>query len=311
MEHVLHVASASRTIARHLKLNEDLTEAIGLAHDLGHAPFGHHGEDVLKRLSEKSGLSISFQHEIHGLRVVDTLAELDREDLSGLNLTFEVRDGIISHCGEDLSREAVPHQGEKDLAGIQSRRDAGHPCTMEGCIVRIVDKIAYAGRDVEDALVAELIKEENIPGAIVSELGQNNGEIVGRLLEDVIGYSQKAGDRIGMSQQKHEALTALIKFNNESVYNQVDVARFKKQATRALEELYSRLVEDLEKSDRLRNRSDLPDASVYATLGRFINKVRYNEAVSNSLIVLDFISGMTDNYVIRCLDELFVPKSIV
>lgn len=311
MEHVLHVASASRTVARHLKLNEDLAEAIGLAHDLGHAPFGHHGDDVLKSLSENSRLGISFQHEIHGLRVVDKLAELDREDSPGLNLTFEVRDGIISHCGEDPSREAVPHQGEKDLDGIQNRKDAGHPCTMEGCIVRIVDKIAYAGRDVEDALVAELIKEEDIPKAIVKELGQNNGEIVGRLLEDVIAYSKKASDRIAMSREKHEALTALIKFNKDSIYCQADVERFKKQATRALEELYSRLVDDLEKSHRLRNTSNLPDASIYDTLGRFINKIRYDEATPNSLIVLDFISGMTDNYVIQCLNELFVPKSIV
>jgi len=105
LEHVIHVSSASRTIARHLGLNEDLTEAIGLGHDLGHAPFGHHGEYVLSQLAKEYHLETIFQHEIQGLRVVDKLAELDRELTAGLNLTFEVRDGIISHCGEDFSRE--------------------------------------------------------------------------------------------------------------------------------------------------------------------------------------------------------------
>lgn len=311
MEHVLHVASASRTIARHLKLNEDLTEAIGLAHDLGHAPFGHHGEEILKNISQEQGLGISFQHEIHGLRVVDKLAELDREEFAGLDLTFEVRDGIISHCGEDPSREAVPHKGEKILETINSRKDAGSPCTMEGCIVRIVDKIVYAGRDIEDALVAGVLNQEKIPEEIIKELGQNNGEIIGRLVVDVIDNSREYGDRIILSQSKHEALTELIKFNYNNIYQQSDVELFKKQATRALKELHSRLVEDLDNSYRLRDRSMLPKASVYDVLDAFIKKIRYEENIPNSLIVLDFISGMTDNYVIQCLDELFVPKSIV
>jgi dGTPase len=312
MEHVLHVASASRTIARHLKLNEDLAEAIGLSHDLGHAPFGHHGELILKDIAETAKLKISFQHEIHGLRVVDILAELDREKLAGLNLTFEVRDGIISHCGEDTSREAIPYKGEKKLEDIKERKDAGFPCTMEGCIVRIVDKIAYAGRDIEDALVAGIIEQEKIPKEIVNELGQNNGDFVGRLVEDVIENSLKANDRITMSQKKYEALTELIDFNYKNIYQHPNVERFKKQATRALQELYSRLVEDLDKSDRLRgDKSNLPEVSVYDVLNDFINKIQYNDNDSNPLIVLDFISGMTDNYVLRCLEELFVPKSIV
>lgn len=312
MEHVLHVASASRTIARHLKVNEDLTEAIGLAHDLGHAPFGHHGEDILKGISEKAELGMSFQHEIHGLRVVDKLAELDREEIPGLSLTFEVRDGIISHCGEDFSREAVPYQGEKVLENIKERKYAGFPCTIEGCIVRIVDKIAYAGRDIEDALVAGVIQQKDIPANVISELGKNNGEIVGRLIEDVIASSKKAGDRISMSESKHEALNVLINFNYNKIYLQTDVERFKKQATRAIEELYYRLVDDLNKSDRFRgDTSFLPKVPVYDVLKMFLRKIKYEDEIPNSLIILDFISGMTDNYVIKCLDELFVPKSIV
>jgi len=303
MEHVLHVASASRTVARHLQLNEDLAEAIGLAHDLGHAPFGHHGEEVLRDLSRETGLGFSFEHEIHGLRVVDTLAELDREDIAGLNLTFEVRDGIVSHCGEDKSGEAVPHKGSKDLQEIRSQNAAGYPCTMEGCIVRMVDKIAYAGRDVEDALVAKVIQPEDVPEEVVRVLGKNNGAILGTLLEDLIQCSRRAGDRIAMSAEMHHALTALISFNEKRIYNQEKVERFKKQATRAIRELYFWLMDDLKKTNRLRNdRSSLPNASVYDVFGQFIRKIAYKEEDPDSLIVLDFISGMTDNYLLQCLD---------
>ncbi len=124
IEHSLHVASASRTVARRLGLNEDLAEAIGLGHDIGHAPFGHHGEDVLKQLAKDKGLTVTFQHEMHGLRVVDSLAELDREPKPGLNLTYEVRDGIVSHCGEDFSREIVPELNYKELESISNRRES-------------------------------------------------------------------------------------------------------------------------------------------------------------------------------------------
>lgn len=311
LEHVLHVASASRTVARHLQVNEDLTEAIGLGHDLGHAPFGHHGEHVLKDLSVKYGLGLNFEHEVHGLRVVDRLAELDREPDAGLNLTFEVRDGIISHCGESFLREIAPHVGAKNLESILTRNNAGMPVTLEGCIVRVVDKIAYAGRDVEDAIAAKLLKEEDIPKSIVSVLGVNNGEIVGRLLEDLIDYSKKNPGRIGFTEEKHEALNELIRWNYKNIYLHEEVDKYKKQATRALEELFSKLSDDLDKTNRLKsNRLTLPDAEVYNIFEKFIEKVKYEDSEPNEKIVLDFISGMTDNFVVRCLDQIFVPKGI-
>lgn len=311
LEHVLHVASASRTVARHLQVNEDLTEAIGLGHDLGHAPFGHHGEHVLKDLSVKYNIGLNFEHEVHGLRVVDRLAELDREPDAGLNLTFEVRDGIISHCGESFLREVTPHAGMKNLESISTRNNAGMPVTLEGCIVRVVDKIAYAGRDVEDAIAAKLLKEEDIPKSIVSVLGVNNGEIVGRLLEDLIDYSKKNPGTIGFTEEKHEALNELISWNYKNIYLHEAVDKYKKQATRALEELFLRLSEDLDKTNRLKNnRSTLPDAEVYNIFEKFIEKVKYEDSEPNGKIVLDFVSGMTDNFVVRCLDQIFVPKGI-
>lgn len=311
LEHVLHVSSASRTVARRLQLNEDLTEAIGLGHDLGHAPFGHHGEHVLKALSIKSGLKVNFEHEVHGLRVVDRLAELDREPDSGLNLTYEVRDGIISHCGEHFAQYISPHTGEKILENITSRSNANMPTTLEGCIVRVVDKIAYAGRDVEDAIAAKLLTEEMIPKDIVKTLGNNNGEIVGKLLEDLITFSKENNGKIGFSKEKHEALDELIKFNYSNIYKHEKVEKYKKHATRAIEELYARLSDDLEKTNRLTDHLDLiPDAEVYKIFRSFIDKIKYEESDKNELIVLDFISGMTDNYVVSCLDQIFVPKGI-
>ena len=289
-----------------MQLNEDLTEAIGLGHD-----FGQHGEKVLKELSEKSGLGLNFQHEVHGLRVVDRLAELDREPDSGLNLTFEVRDGIISHCGEDFKNDNIPHSGEKNLESITSKKNAGMPVTLEGCVVRVVDKIAYAGRDVEDAIAAKLLREEDIPKDIVKNLGANNGEIVGRLLEDLIDCSKKKTGVICLTTERHEALKALIDFNYKKIYKHEKVEKYKKHATSALQELFSRLSGDLGRTDRLRNNIEiLPEANVYNIFGKFINKINYKDTDSNELIVLDFISGMTDNFVVDCLDQIFVPKGI-
>ncbi|HHT9124475.1 MAG TPA: deoxyguanosinetriphosphate triphosphohydrolase family protein [Candidatus Brocadiia bacterium] len=312
MEHVLHVASASRTVARHLQVNEDLVEAIGLGHDVGHAPFGHHGEKVLSDLSKRFNLNINFQHEVHGLRVVDKLAELDRETEAGLNLTYEVRDGIISHCGEEFSNELVPERNNKDLEKINDRKDALMPCTIEGCVVRMVDKIVYAGRDIEDALVAGLIKEDSIPKDIINGLGENNGKIIGTLLEDLVNYSKANPGKIVLSNEKHELLKKLIEFNYKEIYRSGAVDKYKKHATRALEELFTRLLDDLKKTDRLRKNPDsLPDAKVYDVLDKFIKKINYSEEEPNALIVLDFMAGMTDNYVVNTISDIFVPKGII
>ena len=311
MEHVLLVASASRTIAQHLGFNEDLVEAISLAHDFGHAPFGHHGEEVLKEIARDKKIDVNFQHEIHGLRVVDKLAQLDREPSAGLNLTYEVRDGIISHCGEDFKDNAIkPEKSNKILENIRDKKDAGMPVTFEGCIVRMVDKIAYAGRDVEDALMAGLINEQDIP-TDAKILGNNNGEIVGNLVEDLIAFSKENSGCIGLSKEKHAALNTLIRFDYEKIYKHPEIETYKKQASLGIKELFERLVKDLEITRKLTASLDkLPKAKVYDVLKGFILEIKYDSDTPNELIILDFISGMTDNYVIRCLDEIFVPKNI-
>ena len=194
MDHVRFVASAARTVARCLRLNEDLAEAIGLAHDIGHAPFGHQGEDFLSGIFEKylvlKQLMPRFSHEVYGLRVVDSIAKRDRER-PGLNLTWEVRDGIVSHCGEDFTTcRLEPESKSKDyLEHVRTREDAGKPGTLEGCIVRLIDKVAYAGKDVEDALEVKLIDEDQVPGDVKEKLGTTNGQIIGTFIEDMVRNS--------------------------------------------------------------------------------------------------------------------------
>ena len=311
MEHVFYVASASRTVARHLQLNEDLAEAIGLGHDIGHSPFGHHGEDVLKKICKNNKLDISFQHEINGLRVVDKLAKLDGESKSGLNLTYEVRDGIISHCGEDFKSNLIfPEKKNKKLEHIKKLKDALMPVTLEGCLVRFVDKIAYAGRDIEDAIKAGLIKKNDIPKDIINELGNNNGTRIGRLLEDLIDTSKKHENKIGLSQTKFYALKELITFNYKNIYEHEKIQKFKPQAERALKMIFEYLLEEITKTNRFKNDSSLNIPVVYL-FKNFVKKRKYSDSEKNEIIVLDFISGMTDNYVLKSINELFVPKYIV
>lgn len=179
MTHTMHVAQLSRAIARALDLNEDLAEAIALGHDAGHPPFGHRGEKVLDELCRES-LSGGFAHNTHSLRMLDVLEKRGK----GLNLTYEVRDGIARHCGESESGRFTPGQPSKP-EDLHNLADA-EPSTLEGCVVKLCDRIAYVGKDIEDATASGIIKEEDIPEKITSVLGKTNGEIIDTLVRDLI-----------------------------------------------------------------------------------------------------------------------------
>ncbi len=320
MEHVLHVASAARTVARSLDLNEDLAEAIGLAHDIGHAPFGHEGESILNEIiAEDEALSAvlpEFHHEINSLRVVDRIAKLDREP-PGLKLTWEVRDGIVSHCGEDRStRTLKPHEGDKDLDNIKRREDAGNPATLEGCIVRLIDKIVYVGRDIEDAITTEVISPEEIPKDIFAALGSNNGQIVGAFLEDMVENSGQ--EHISISEGKAKLLHELIAFNIEHIYHSEAAERNKKQARHALKFLFDELTQLVTSTRRFTKNGNkaklLRATNVCKVLKQFITenmKGQYGKKDPDSLIVLDFIAGMTDNFAVSAYIELSVPQATV
>jgi len=204
LTHTLEVSQIARTIARSLRLNEDLTEAIALGHDLGHTPFGHAGERVLDKLC-----SFGFKHNEHSVRVVDKL----EKDFKGLNLTFEVRDGIRCHTGNDM------------------------PVTLEGQIVRIADKIAYINHDIEDAIRGGVISQDDLPEECLKVLGNTHSDRINNMIVNIIETSWNE-NCIRMSQEYHEATNELRKFMFENVYIGSIAKKEEAKAERMIGELF-------------------------------------------------------------------------
>lgn len=194
LTHTLEVAQIARSVARALRLNEDLTEAIALGHDLGHTPFGHVGEDAISDCydelrSQYPGLPDRYHHNVQSLRVVEEL----EYDGRGLNLTWEVRDGILHHTGD------------------------GEPATLEGGIVRLADRIAYVNHDIDDAVRGGVLLEGELPESATAILGHTHGARIRTMVRDTIANSDDA-DRIGMSEPVMAALLELRSFLFENVY---------------------------------------------------------------------------------------------
>lgn len=177
MTHTIHVAQLSRAVARSLQLNEDLAEAIALGHDTGHPPFGHRGEAVLDELSQQY-LGTPFSHNIHSLRMLDVL----EKNGNGLNLSYEVREGIVKHCGEIDTGHFMTGEPKHDLVAHSEEE----PSTLEGCVVKICDRFAYVGKDIEDATASGIIQPGDIPEKITAVLGNDNGQIINVLLRDLV-----------------------------------------------------------------------------------------------------------------------------
>lgn len=203
LTHTLEVSQIARTIARALRLNEDLAEAISLGHDLGHTPFGHAGEDLLNRIHPGG-----FRHNEQSLRVVELL-----EGSTGLNLTFEVRDGILNHSGANI------------------------PETLEGKIVKISDRIAYINHDIDDALRANIIDISEIPIECMEILGNSHKERINKMIVDIISTSMDAND-ILMSKDVKYATDKLRKFMFDRVYVGSKAKVEEKKAQNILRELY-------------------------------------------------------------------------
>ncbi|MBQ2574577.1 MAG: HD domain-containing protein, partial [Bacteroidales bacterium] len=216
IEHVLHVATIASTICKGLnkvgwELNDEMAYAIGLGHDLGHTPFGHAGEKSLDIILSNSGHG-HFVHEVNSYRQVAYLANHG----NGLNLCYGVMDGIICHNGERDEQYAYPNKTVNDLDAIKDR--SVMPSSYEGCIMRFSDKIAYLGRDLEDAFVAGFITEDDVPDDVKEMLGNHNGQIINSLILDLIENS-KNRDMIGFSDDTYEVVTKLKKFNYEKIYS--------------------------------------------------------------------------------------------
>ena len=208
LTHTLEVSQIARSIAKVLRLNEELTEAIALGHDLGHTPFGHAGERVLSDL-----IPGGFNHYEQSLRIVDVL----ENDRAGLNLTWEVRDGIARHS--------------KGKSGMPVGADPEHRAsTIEGQIARVADIIAYVNHDIDDAVRAGLLREEDLPSNRVEVLGASSSERIGRMVTDVVVQSLEGGlTEIRMSQRMLDATVGLRSFLFDAVYeNDIATAEFKK-----------------------------------------------------------------------------------
>ncbi len=305
MEHVLNVGSIAVTIARTLNLNQDLTYAIALGHDLGHAPFGHSGERVLDKCMKKVNKESGFKHELHSLRVVEKLAtRISKEKIHekcGLNLTFEVKDGIVSHCGENYNEYSLRRDLTKTPQSLHNMKDREHlPFTLEACIVRLVDKIAYVGRDIEDAVRVNLMNMHDIPMDIRNELGNTNGEIINTLVCDMVENSY-GRDCIQLSQEKGRALEKLINENVRLIYKADKITRYEKIAENTLEGLFDSLLNSLSDIERLQTNEN----KVYRMFYNFIADKAYDKSESDAQKVIDFIAGMTDQFAQSCFEEIY------
>jgi dGTPase len=264
LTHTLEVSQIARTIARALRLNEDLTEAIALGHDLGHTPFGHAGEDTLNSL-----LPGGFTHYEQSLRVVEKLEYEGR----GLNLTFEVRDGIRRHS--------------KGRGEILENRPRDKSRTLEGQIVRVSDVIAYVNHDIDDALRAGIIKEGDIPAHLVRALGRWPAIRVDRMVEDVVTASLECDlERICMSPNAIRAVSELRDFLYERVYGSPFANEEVEKAKKILTDLFQAVLNDP---------------------AHYVKPFPQEDPVIRR--AADFIAGMTDLYALALYQKLFFPRS--
>lgn len=311
--HVQMVSRIARTIGRFLGLNEDLIEAIALGHDIGHPPFGHEGEHILSKLCRQNGLE-SFQHNIQSVQFLD---RFEKKGL-GWNLTLQVLDGILCHDGE-VHNPCLAPQRERDFEGLdrlmlkKSREMMTPlvPMTLEGCVVRLSDSIAYIGRDIEDAIELELIRRNEIPSECGERLGISNGTIVYTLVTDLVAHSKhvrdavgrndREKDYIGFSPEVSENMLELKKFNYERIYRNPTFKPDFDRIHTCYEQLFAYYLQELDQDKR------------GSEVGRsFLNSMSetYLENHSHPAIVRDYIAGMTDDYFLRQAQSIGckVPK---
>lgn len=310
LEHSLYVASIANTIAKALRLNTELVAAIAIGHDVGHAPFGHEGERCLAKLTRKK-----FSHELHSLRVIDIL-ESPYRGHNGLNLTFAVRDGIACHSGEAFEQRLRPNR-RKDIGRLCKKglRRAEKPTTLEGCVVRLADKVAYLGRDLEDAVQTRIIRKCDIPKGVKRILGTTNGEIIGNLVDDVVKNSQ-GKDAVCLGNDVFEAMGQLYGFSRERIYRSPKVTESFKQIRKAIgilfaeiRELAGRAIKDGD-LDSMGQRAGSADCvTVFRQF--LVDDVREWRKQKPDQLAVDFIAGMTDSYFIKTFRQMVLPVSNV
>lgn len=303
--HVQMVSRIARTIGRCLELNEDLIEAIAVGHDIGHTPFGHAGESAISAILQEKNAG-TFVHNAQSVRVLQLLEH--RGD--GCDLTLQVLDGILGHNGElsqqkfeydhsKLSWDKLYDNVEKCLR-IKKYDTKVAPSTMEGCVVRVSDMIAYLGRDFEDAVTLGLLKRDSLPMSVRRVLGSKNREIVNALCSDVIKSSYKKRF-ISFSDEVFAAFKEMKEFNYSEIYGCKLIAEQRKRFEKMVRELFDAYLDDLERADA--NQSIYKDY-----IERFPDQ--YFCKTSNERIVADYMAGMTDQYFLKQHELRFMPRKI-
>ena len=290
--HVQLVSKIARTIGRALALNEDLIEAIALGHDIGHVPFGHPGEYILNDIS----LRCEKQYFFHNVESVRDLMVLE-ENGRGKNLTVQVLDGILCHNGEFLQKEYYPQEKTvEDFLQDYEKCYKEHvktlrPMTLEGCVVRISDMIAYLGRDIEDAIRLGLLSKDSIPKSITSVLGKTNKEIVNTIILDII---QNSYDKpyIKMTPKVYTAIRELKEFNYKNIYDKAHTKEMLDHYKDVFESLFTYYLQHL--NDK--------GCSINSVFLSSMND-KYLKETSDNRKVIDYLAGMTDDYILNEYDK--------
>ncbi len=300
--HVQLVSKIARTIGRSLRLNEDLIEAIALGHDIGHIPYGHFGETCLSLLCEQHGVG-KFFHNVQSVQFLDRIENCD--------LTMQVLDGILCHNGEANDVRIAPEPCaswsafDKKVQDNADGRRNRPPMTLEGCVVKFADTVAYIGRDIQDARDVELLgSTDTVPAECREVLGDTNGEIINTLIYDLLTHSDcEEGGFVTYSPRVEKALIRLRDFSREHIYNNEKLTSERAKIKAMYGILYSTLLEDL--GDQRRSSvifSDFIDTD-------WIDP-RYKESATDAELVRDYIAGMTDRYFAKRFEEIVIPRRV-
>lgn len=334
MEHVQHVESVSCTIAKYLGLNVDLTRAIAMGHDLGHAPFGHEGEVELTAIRNEYGFD-DFWHERNSLRMVDNIELLqdNQKNYRNLNLTYAVRDGIISHCGEVDQNGISPRKEAINLSEFSSPGKF-QPYTWEGCVVKIADKIAYLGRDIEDAICMHFIDEKDFRKLI--EISKKYGEKVINttviIHNFITSICENSSPNLGirLSNRHNEMLKEIKDYNTIAIYKNHKFDVYRKYAALIIRSVFKTLMDAYSKENTPKQlkkmiktypiliKDFLQHIDQYSTLdpnnpqiAKKVLRCKNNKIYGNleteeiyAQAIVDFISGMTDRYAVTVFNEL-------
>ena len=289
MLHVQLVSKIARTIGRALSLNEDLIEAISLGHDIGHVPYGHEGEKFLSKISINNNEGV-FLHNVQSVR---TLMNLEKNG-KGLNLCIQVLDGILCHNGEEFLqvynyKSKTLDQFLKDYEDCYKDKKNNSnitPMTLEGCVVRVSDGIAYLGRDLEDAMILDLITQDDLPLNVAKVLGNTNSQIINTIIMDIIENSLDK-PYIALSKEVYDAMNELKSFNYKNIYYRSNT----KEELQKVEEMFNKL---FEANLRYLTEKDY-SKNIYKVYLDNMNS-DYKDSASKERIVIDYIAGMTDEF---------------